>query len=91
MCENEAERHVWRANVLRFMRDHIDINETYRLGEGDLAFGELLPGKPGWLDQRITEERTRVWLSASSDSPRPRQNAIGASSRSGAIWCGRVR
>ena len=60
ICENEAERHVWRANVLRFIRDHIDINETYRPGEGDLAFGELLPGKPGWLDQEEYEERTRI-------------------------------
>ena len=26
ICENEAERHVWRANVLRFIRYYIDIN-----------------------------------------------------------------
>ena len=32
ICENEAERHEWRAHVLSFIRDHLDINETYRLG-----------------------------------------------------------
>ena len=60
ICENEAERHEWRAHVLSFIRDHLDINETYRLGEHDLAFGELLPDKPGWLNQEEYEERTRV-------------------------------
>jgi hypothetical protein len=60
ICENEAERHEWRAHVLSFIRDHVDINETYRLGEDDLTFGELLPDKPGWLDQEEYEERTKV-------------------------------
>jgi hypothetical protein len=60
MCENEAERHEWRAEVLEFMRDHIDASETYRLGEDDLAFGELLPEKPGWLEQQEYEERTAI-------------------------------
>lgn len=60
MCENEAERHEWRTEVLGFIRDHIDSTETYRLGEADLEFGELLPEKPGWLDQEEYEERTRV-------------------------------
>src|SRR5262245_14211228 len=60
MCANEAERHEWRAEVLEFVRDHIDTTETYRLGEADLAFGELLPDKPGWLEQDEYEERTKV-------------------------------
>ena len=47
MCANEAERHEWRAEVIEFIRDHIDATETYRVGEADLAFGELLPDKPG--------------------------------------------
>jgi hypothetical protein len=51
MCANEAERHEWRAEVLDFIRDHIDVGETYRLGDADLMFGELLPDKPGWLEQ----------------------------------------
>jgi len=51
MCENEAERHEWRADVLGFMRDHIDSEEVYRLGEADLTFAELLPCAPGWLDE----------------------------------------
>jgi hypothetical protein len=60
MCGNEAERHEWRAEVLRFIHDHIESAETYRLGEADLAFGELLPAKPGWLEQDEYEERTSV-------------------------------
>jgi hypothetical protein len=54
------ERQEWRAKVLRFIHDHIESAETYRLGEADLAFGELLPAKPGWLEQDEYEERTAV-------------------------------
>jgi hypothetical protein len=50
ICENEAERHEWRAAVLGFIRDRIESAEIYRLGEADLQFGELLPEKPGWLE-----------------------------------------
>jgi hypothetical protein len=60
MCATEAERHEWRADVLEFMREHIDVREIYRLGEDDLTFGELLPEKPGWLEQQEYEERTAI-------------------------------
>lgn len=60
MCENEAERYEWRAEVLEFIREHIDATEVYRLGEADLTFGELLPDQPGWLEQADYEERTAV-------------------------------
>ena len=60
LCENEAERQVWRAEVLEFLRDHLEPLEVYRLGEVDLAFAELLPPAPGWLEQEEYEERTRV-------------------------------
>lgn len=60
MCQNESERHLWRRDVLRFIRDHVEAGETYRLGARDLEPGELLPPKPGWLDQDEFEERTRV-------------------------------
>jgi len=60
MCENEAERHTWRATVLAFIRDHVDAGETYRLSVAELDEGELLPEKPGWLVQDEYEERTRV-------------------------------
>jgi hypothetical protein len=60
ICANEAERHGWRAEVLGFLRDHIDSAEVYRLGEADLAFSELLPEKPAWLEQEEYEERTGV-------------------------------
>src|SRR5262245_50300377 len=60
MCENEADRHEWRAAVLEWIRDHIESSEVYRLGESDLAFGELLPEKPRWLEQEEYEKRTSV-------------------------------
>ena len=37
--------------MLAFIRDHIDTSKTYRLRDADLAFGELLPQKPGWMEQ----------------------------------------
>ena len=60
MCENEAERQQWRADILTFVRDHLDPSEIYRLGEADLEFAELLPAEPGWLEQDEYEERNRV-------------------------------
>lgn len=60
MCENEAGRHVWHAEVLEFIRDHIETGAMYRLGKSDLEFGELLPAKPGWMEQEEHEERTAV-------------------------------
>ena len=59
ICENEAERHEWRAAVLGFIRDRIESAEIYRLGEADLQFGELLPEKPGWLEQEIRRAHQR--------------------------------
>lgn len=60
VCVNEAERHAWRVEVLRFLRDHVEAGETYRLSASHLEFGELLPPKPEWLEQDEYEERTRV-------------------------------
>jgi hypothetical protein len=60
MCANEAERHAWRVDVLGFIRDHIEPATVYRLGEADLAFGEVLPEKPGWMKQEEYEERTSI-------------------------------
>ena len=60
ICENETERHEWRAAVLGFIRDRIESAEVYRLSEADLAFGELLPEKPGSIEQEEYEERTGV-------------------------------
>jgi hypothetical protein len=60
MCENEEQRHVWRADVLEFIRDHVDPHETYRLSADDLEFGELLPSKPGWMEQEEYEERRAI-------------------------------
>jgi len=83
MCANEAERHEWRVDVLAFIRDHIDSAELYRLGEADLAFGELLPEKPDWLEQQEFEERTSVGFHLERLAKRmgelmPREFAIAA-------------
>ena len=60
MSENEAERHEWRIEVLAFLREHIEPLEIYRVGQADLEFAELLPEKPGWLEQEEYEERNAV-------------------------------
>ena len=60
ICEHEMERHVWRASVFEFIRDHVDAQETYRLGADDLEFGEILPSKPQWIEQEEYEERTAI-------------------------------
>ena len=60
MCEHEARGHEWRADVLGFIRDHIEAAEVYRLGEPDLLFGELLPAKPWAIEQEGYEERTSI-------------------------------
>lgn len=59
ICSHEAERHAWRAGVLRFMRDHVVVGETYQLSAADLDTGELLPPRPAWLEQHESEERIR--------------------------------
>jgi len=48
---------------LQFIHDHIDAADTYRLSASDLEFGELLPSKPGWLEQDEYEERSRLGFS----------------------------
>ena len=83
ICENEAERHEWRAAVLEFFRDRIESAEVYRLGEADLRCGELLPEKPGWLEQEEYEERTSVGfhlerLSKKVGEVLPRELAVAA-------------
>ena len=83
ICENEAERHEWRAAVLGFIRDRIEPAEIYRLAEADLHFAELLPEKPGWLEQQEYEERTSVGfhlerLSRNVGEAWPRELAIAA-------------
>jgi hypothetical protein len=60
LCENEADREQWRADVLEFLCEHLEPAEVYRLGRHDLEFGELLPSKPWMLEQEEYEERNRV-------------------------------
>jgi hypothetical protein len=72
MCANEAERHEWRAEVLEFLRDHIDAKETYRLGEDDLAFGELLPRSRVGSRSRNTKSGRQSAFSRSDSRKPPR-------------------
>ena len=60
ICEHEEERHLWRAAILGFIRDHLEARETYRVSAADLEFGELLPPKPEWIEQDEYEERNAV-------------------------------
>lgn len=63
MCEYEQELHGWHAEALTYIRDHIEGGEIYRLGPADLAFGELLPQKPGLVEQEEYESEQRVGCS----------------------------
>ena len=49
---------------MTFIRDHICPSETYRLNEKDLAFGELLREKPGWMQQDEYRTGRRGWIRA---------------------------
>lgn len=60
ICKNEADRQEWRAEVLTFLRDHLDPSEVYRLGESDVGFGELLPRQPGWMEEDECDEGVRL-------------------------------
>ena len=51
VCEMEAERQEWRADVLAFLKEHVDPTATYCLGRDDLEFGDLLPEEPDWLEE----------------------------------------
>jgi hypothetical protein len=46
MCRNEADEERWYAEVLTFIRDHVDGGASYSLSEDDLHFSELLPERP---------------------------------------------
>jgi hypothetical protein len=63
MCEYEVQLHGWRAEALSYIREHIEGGEVYRLGAGDLEFGEILPEKPGLIAQEEYERDERVGFS----------------------------
>ncbi len=83
ICENEAERHEWRADVLRFIHDYIEESATYRVGREDVDFAELLPDKPGSLEQSDYEERTKIGFSL--------ERLVKAAERLGPIYLPDVR
>ena len=63
MCEYEQQLHEWRAETLSYLREHIEGGEVYRLGPADLEFGEILPEKPGMVEQEEYEREQRVGFS----------------------------
>ena len=60
MCEFEQELHAWRAETLAYIREHLEGGEVYRLGPADLEFGEILPEKPGCVEQDEYERENAV-------------------------------
>jgi hypothetical protein len=63
MCEFEQELHAWRAETLAYIREHVEGGEVYRLGPADLEFGEILPEKPGSVEQEEFERENSVGFS----------------------------
>jgi hypothetical protein len=63
MCEFEVELHAWRAEVLVYIREHIESGEVYHLGQADVEFGELLPQKPGVVEQDEFERENSIGFS----------------------------
>jgi hypothetical protein len=58
MCESEVDRHAWRARVFDFLCRHVEVNDTYHLVRQDLGLAELLPARPGSVEQDEYEQRT---------------------------------
>ena len=63
MCEYEQELHQWRAETLAYIREHVEGGEVYRLGPADLEFGEILPQKPGIVEQDEFERENSIGFS----------------------------
>lgn len=63
MCEHEEQRHGWRAEVLAYIREHVEGGEVYRLTANDLEFGEILPQPSGLVSQVQYEEKHRLGFS----------------------------
>ena len=63
MCEYEQELHEWRAETLAYIREHVEGGEVYRLGPADLEFGEILPQKPGSVEQEEFERDNSIGFS----------------------------
>jgi hypothetical protein len=63
MCEFEEDFHGWRAEVLAYIREHVEGGEVYRLDQADVAFGEILPEKPDIIEQADYEREQRIGFS----------------------------
>ena len=83
ICEHEEQKHLWRVDVLTFIRDHVDAQETYRVGAGDVEFGELSPPRPGSVEQEEFEERMALPFRLEQLTKR-----VGELASSGVSWAG---
>ena len=58
ICRNEVAREEWRASVLTFLRERLDVSEVYRLGVADLEYVDVLPVEPEPCGPGEFEDRT---------------------------------
>jgi hypothetical protein len=58
LLESEINRAERQIEVLTFIRDYVVGDETYRLGEFDLRFADLLPDDDSWDCGCFEPERT---------------------------------
>jgi hypothetical protein len=65
MVQHQIERAHDQVETLTFLRDHIVGDETYRLGEYDLRFADLLPDS----DLGECECLTRAWSRRREEEP----------------------
>ena len=63
MCEYEQEFHLWRVETLAYIREHVEGGEVYRLGPNDVEFGEILPQKPGVVEQEEFDRENSIGFS----------------------------
>jgi hypothetical protein len=59
----QQEFHQWRAETLAYIREHVEGGELYRLGPDDVEFGEILPQKPGVVEQAEFERENSIGFS----------------------------
>jgi hypothetical protein len=72
-----------RIDALTLIRDHIVLDEVYRLGEYDLKFADLLPEEE-WMDCGCLGR----WRHVSDDETAEDDKLLGASAVAGAVGAG---
>jgi hypothetical protein len=79
VLDGEITRSERRIDVLTLIRDHIVLDEVYRLGEYDLKFADLLPEEE-WLDCGCLGR----WRHAGEEETTESSRSLGASAAAGA-------